>query len=114
MSDALDFDTFSVTGAVAATAVTGSTAAELTVALTATTGLAVFAGTSAASITAAEALAAINQVITNGKTAIWNDGTDTYVFNADASGDSVVQLVGVAGTALLAVETSTALGVSAL
>jgi len=114
VSDALDFDTFSVTGAVAATAVTGSTAAELTVALTATTGLAVFAGTSAASITAAEALAAINQVITNGKTAIWNDGTDTYVFNADASGDSVVQLVGVAGTALLAVETSTALGVSAL
>jgi len=112
ISDALDFDAAVVTGAVAAAAVTGYTASELTIALTATTGLAVFAGTSAAAITVADALTSISQVITDGKTAIWNDGTDTYVFNADASGDSIVELVGVVGTALLAVETSTAGGVS--
>ena len=96
----------------AATVVTGFTSSELTVALTATTGLAVFAGTSAASISASQALTAIDQVITDDKTAIWNDGTDTYVFNADADGDSIVQLVGVVGTALIAVEVTTASGVS--
>ena len=111
-SDALDFDTATTTGAVAATVVTGFTSSELTVALTATTGLAVFAGTSAASISASQALTAIDQVITDDKTAIWNDGTDTYVFNADADGDSIVQLVGVVGTALIAVEVTTASGVS--
>jgi hypothetical protein len=114
MSDALDFDTFSVTGAVAATTVTGFTAAELKIALTVTTGLAVFTGTSSAGMPIATALAALNQVTPAGKTAIWSDATDTYVFNQDASGDSVVRLVGVVGNALLAVEASTAGGVAAM
>lgn len=106
ISDGLDFGTAAISGAVTTTAVTGFTAAELAITI-ATTGKATFSGTQAATITDSQALTAIDQVITNGKTAFYTDGTDTFVFNADASGDSVVELIGVAADTLLTTNDAT-------
>jgi hypothetical protein len=87
----------------AATAPTGYTAAQLTVAVTATSGLVVFAGTSAAALTLAEKIAAVQSVVTTNATdvAVFTHGANTYVFENSAI-DTVVELVGVAGTNLIA------------
>lgn len=99
----LDFDSFSV-GTYAATAATGFTSAELTVAVAATTGLVTFAGTAAASATLAQKIAAVQSVVvtTAGHTALFTHGSNAYVFNNNATSDSLVELVGLStATAIL-------------
>jgi hypothetical protein len=105
ISDGLDFAAVGVT-AYAATAATGYTAAELTVAVAAagaTGGAVTFAGTAAAGLTVAQKIAAVQSVVvTNaGDSAFFTDSGNTYVFNNNAGGDSVVMLVGVAASGLI-------------
>ncbi len=102
LSSTVDFDNFSVL-AYAATAATGYSAAELTVTVASTTGLVTFAGTRAAGLSLAEKIAAVQSVVTTatGNTALFTDGLNSYLFNNDAAGDSVVELVGVSATAIL-------------
>jgi hypothetical protein len=97
-SSALNFDgTAAKATAVTADGIAGYTSAELTYTISAA-GILTFAGTSAASLTVAEALGIMDKEITTSThTAIWTDGTDSYVFNAHANGDSVVHLAGLTG-----------------
>lgn len=102
LSDGLDFGTSAISAAVAATAVTGYSAAELTYAINGTTGLVTFAGTAAAGLTVTQVLDILDVVVATGKTAFWASTTDTYVYNADSTnGDSVVKLAGVVAEALI-------------
>jgi len=113
LSSTVDFDSFSVL-AYAATAPAGYSAAELTVAVAATTGLVTFAGTKAAGLSLADKITAVQSVVTTatGNTALFTDGLNSYLFNNDAAGDSVVELVGVSATAILSGgNATTALGV---
>ena len=113
LSSTIDFDNFSVL-AYSATAAAGYSAAELTVAVAATTGLVTFAGTRAAGLSLADKIAAVQSVVTTatGNTALFTDGLNSYLFNNDAAGDSVVELVGVSATAILSGgNATTALGV---
>jgi len=104
----LDFTNVGVTN-YAATAATGFAASELTVAV-ASTGLVTFAGTLASAASLAQKIAAVQSVVvtTQGDTAIFTNGSNTYVFNNDTAGDSVVELVGVAGTSVTATNATTA------
>jgi hypothetical protein len=98
----LDFDSFSI-GTYAATAASGYSAGELTVAVAATTGLVTFSGTAAASATLAQKIAAVQSVVTTtaGHTALFTHGSNSYVFNNNATADSLVELVGISATAIL-------------
>ena len=100
VSDLLDFAGTGAITTYGATAATGYTAAELTVAVTAAGangGLTVFGGSAASGLTLAQKIAAIQSVvnITNGDTCFFIDTGNTYVFNNNSAGDSIVQLVGV-------------------
>lgn len=101
ISDVLDFAAVGV-NTYAATAVTGYTAAQLTVGVSGL-GAVTFAGTSAAGLTVAQKIAAVADVViaTNGDSAFFIDNGNTYVFNNNTAGDSVVELVGQAGTTTL-------------
>ena len=110
ISDALTFASKAIANAGAAysaTTATGFTSAELTVAA-ATTGLVTFAGTKAATLTIAEKIAAVQSVVVTGAgdTVYWEHTTSgvtsTYVFNNNATADSVVELVGLSGVTTLA------------
>jgi hypothetical protein len=107
-SSTLDFATVAL-NAYAATAATGSTAAELTVAVSAA-GVVTFAGTKASALTLAEKIAAVQSVVTttNGDTALFTHGSNTYVFNNNTTADSVVELVGITGTSLVTANATTA------
>jgi len=106
-SSTLDFASVGLT-AYTATAATGFSAAELTVAVSA--GLVTFAGTSAAGATLAQKIAAVQSVVvTNaGDSALFTHGSNSYVFNNNATADSLVELVGVAGTTLVTANATTA------
>jgi hypothetical protein len=108
LSSTLDFASVGLT-AYAATAVAGNTAAELTAAVSAA-GLVSFAGTKAAALTLAEKISAVQGlVITNaGDSALFTHGTNSYVFNNNATADSLVELVGIAGTSLITTNATTA------
>jgi hypothetical protein len=92
----------------AATTATGFSAAELTVAVSAA-GVVTFAGTSASALTLAQKISAVQSVVTTnaGDSALFTHGTNSYVFNNNSSGDSVVELVGVIGAALLTTNDAT-------
>ncbi len=107
-SQTLDFDSKTLT-AYSATAATGFSAAELTVAVSAT-GVVTFAGTSASALTLAQKVSAVQSVvITNaGDMAMFTNGANTYVFNNNATSDSLVELVGVTGTGLITTNGDTA------
>jgi hypothetical protein len=107
-ASALDFDTVAL-NAYTATAATGFTSAQLTVAVSAA-GLVTFAGTSAAAATLAEKIAAVQSVVTttNGDTAVFTHGGNSYVFNNATAGDSVIELVGIAATNLITTNANTA------
>jgi hypothetical protein len=107
-SSTLDFASVTLT-AYGATAVSGNTAAELTAAVSAA-GLVTFGGTKAAALTLSEKITAVQGlVITNaGDSALFTHGTNSYVFNNNSAGDSLVELVGIAGTSLITVNATTA------
>ena len=108
-SSTLDFASVGLT-AYAATAVTGNTAAELTAAVSAA-GLVTFAGTKAAALTLAEKIAAVQGVVTTnaGDSALFTHGTNAYVFNNNATADSVVELIGLStATSLITANATTA------
>jgi hypothetical protein len=113
LSSTLNFDTATL-AAYAATAATGFSAAEFAVAVSAA-GVVTFSGTHAATATLAEQIAAVKSVVitTTGHTAMFTN-TDslgvvsTYVFNNDAAGDSLVDLVGVTGVSLVTTNVTTA------
>jgi hypothetical protein len=113
-SSTLDFaGTASIT-TYAATAAEGFTAGQLTVAVS-NVGLVTLAGTSAATLTLAQAIAAVQSVVTanNGDAALLNftvAGVQTaYVFSNNSAGDSLVELVGVTGaTSLITTNATTA------
>jgi len=107
-SSTLDFASVGLT-AYGATAVTGNTAAELTAAVSAA-GLVSFAGTKAAALTLAEKIAAVQGlVITNaGDSALFTHSGNSYVFNNNSTGDSLVELVGITATALITTNATTA------
>ena len=110
ISDGLDFGTAAISAAVAATAVSGFAASELTYAINGTTGEVTFDGTKKADLTVTQVLDILDTVVANGKTAFWTTaatGGDTYVYNADAAGDSVVKLVGVNADALITTNDAT-------
>ena len=69
-----------------------------------------FAGTSAAAATLAQKIAAVQSVvITNaGDSAMFTANSNTYVFNNNATADSLVELVGVTGTGLITTNGDTA------
>ena len=109
-SDGLNFGTAAISAAVAATAVSGFAASELTYAINGTTGEVTFDGTKKADLTATQVLDILDIVVANGKTVFWTTaatGGDTYVYNADATGDSVVKLVGVNADALITTNNAT-------
>ncbi|MEI7457608.1 MAG: hypothetical protein WCK93_12890 [Nitrosomonadales bacterium] len=96
----IDFDGAAAANAnVAASSVTGYTAGELT--YTVTNGLLAFAGTSAAALTAATKATLAQTVITTVDKAVAYTQTnadatvDSYVFEVNAGGNSLVKLVGV-------------------
>jgi hypothetical protein len=97
-SDGLDFSSVALSS-YSATVPTGFTSDTLTVAVSAT-GAVTFAGTSAAGLSVAQAIAAVQSVVYGGEghSAAFVLGGDTYVFNNNSLGDSVVHLVGVTGT----------------
>ena len=107
-SSTLDFASVGLT-AYAATAPSGSSAAELTVAVSAA-GVVTFAGTKAATLTLADKIAAVQSVVTTnaGDSALFTDGANTYVFNNNTAGDSLVELVGVTGLSLVTANATTA------
>jgi hypothetical protein len=108
LSSTLDFASVGLT-AYAATAPTGYTAAQLTVAVS-SAGLVTFAGTSASGLTLADKIAAVQSVVitTAGDSALFTDGSNSYVFNNNATADSLVQLVGITGTSLVTTNATTA------
>ena len=105
ISDGVDFAGTSAVNVYTATAATGYTAAQLTVAVAAS-GMVTLAGTSAAALSLADTISAIQSVVTtaNGDTCAFvrTDAgvTSTYLFNNNTV-DSVVQLIGVTGTAVI-------------
>ena len=101
LSDGLDFSSVAI-NAYGTTAAAGFTSAELTVAVSAA-GLVTFAGTRSAAATLAEKIAAVQSVVITvaGDSAVFTHGADTYVFNNNATSDSVVKLVGILGAALI-------------
>jgi hypothetical protein len=111
ISDKLDFAAVDV-NAYAATAAAGYSASQLTVAVSAA-GAVTFAGSSAAGLTLAQQISAVQSVVnvTQGDSAFWINSGSTYVFNNNTAGDSIVQLVGQAGTASLT--TTVGLGAAA-
>lgn len=112
ISDNLDFTSVGLT-AYATQAAGGYTAEQLTVAVSAT-GVVTFGGTLAATLSLADSIAAVQSVVTAnaGDSALFTYATagvtSTYVFNNNATADSVVQLVGVTGTALITTNGTTA------
>ena len=107
VSDALDFASVTIQG-YTATAATGFTAAQLTVAVDGTTGVVTLAGTSfTAGLTLQQTIDAVQSIVTltAGNTALFTYATagvtSTYVFNNNSTADSVVQLVGISGSALI-------------
>ncbi len=111
VSDGLNFASVGL-NAYTATAATGYAAAALTVAVSAA-GVVTFAGTSAADLTLAEKIAAVKSVVvtTAGDSAFFTHATagvtSSYVFNNNATSDSVVELVGVTGAVLLTTNDNT-------
>jgi len=96
-SQKLDFDNVSLTS-YAATAASGYTSATLTVTVS-SKGVVTFGGSKAtAGLTLQEKIDAVASVVVtnNGDTAYFEDGDDSYVFNKDTNGDSLVKLVGLA------------------
>jgi hypothetical protein len=81
----------------AAASVTGFTAAELT--FTINNGLLTFAGTSAAGLTLAQKISLVDTLVTaNESTVVFTHGDNSYVYNENTAGDSLVELVGVTAT----------------
>lgn len=108
-SSTLDFDSVRVT-AYSATTATGYTSGELTVAVS-SAGLVTFAGTSAAGLTLAQKISALQSVVitTAGDSALFTHGSNAYVFNNNATSDSLVELVGLStATSLIATNATTA------
>ena len=112
-SSGLDFDgTSAKATAVTADAVAGYTSAELTMTIS-SAGIVTFSGTSASGLSVADVLGILDlEITTSTHTALWTDGTDSYVFNANTTGDSVVHLVGLTGVDALI--TSAGLGANDL
>jgi hypothetical protein len=110
-SQTLKFDDKVLTS-YAATAASGETSASLTVTVSAT-GVVTFGGSKAtAGLSLEEKIDAVaSVVVTNDHdTALFTDGDNTYIFNNDEAGDSLVELVGVTGLALVTTNTSSADG----
>jgi hypothetical protein len=107
IADGLDFDSVALT-AYSATTASGYSSAELTVAVS-STGVVTFAGTSASSLSVASKIAAVQSVVTtnSGDSAFFVDNGNTYVFNNNATSDSIIQLVGVSGSALITTNDAT-------
>jgi hypothetical protein len=97
-ADVLDFTNAAV-NAYTTTAATG--VAGLSVAVAAN-GLVTFSGTNAATASLADRITAVQTVVTanQGDSALFTFSGNSYVFNNDTAGDSLVTLIGVAGTAL--------------
>lgn len=114
ISDNLDFASVGIT-AYATTAAAGYTAGQLTVAVSAV-GLVTLAGTAAAGLTLQQTIDAVQSVVTAnaGDSALFTyttaGVTSSYVFNNNATADSVVQLVGISGTVLTTTNTSVTAG----
>lgn len=78
----------------AAASVVGFTAAELT--FTINGGLLTFAGTSAAGLTLEQKIGLVDSLVTaNLSTVVFTHGGNSYVYNENTAGDSLVELVGV-------------------
>jgi hypothetical protein len=104
-SDIIEFTgNATVQGNAAGVAITGYTAGELT--YTINNGVMTFAGTSAAALTVAQkAAVAVASITTDLASIVFthtnaNATVDSYVFNNNALGDSLVQLIGVTATTL--------------
>jgi hypothetical protein len=114
VSDNLDFTAVGIT-AYATQAAAGYTAAQLTVAVSAV-GLVTLGGTLASTLSLADTISAIQSVVTanDGDSALFTyetaGVTSTYVFNNNTTADSIVQLVGISGSALTTTATSTTAG----
>lgn len=113
LADTIDFvgSAIKPANAVAATTVTGFSAATLQEAVS-TAGLLTFTGTSAASITEAQAIAAGIQMlglVADTETFVWAGTSNTYVFNHNVLGDSIVELVGTTGATAVGAAAVTAL-----
>lgn len=110
LSSTLDFDNVAVT-AYGSTAVTGFTAAELSFSV-AGSGLLSFTGTLAAGLTDAQKATYAQSMITtnNGDSAFWVSGTDTYIFNNDTAGDSLVKLASYSASTNLVTVNAAVLG----
>ena len=95
--------------------ITGYTSGELT--YTIATGVMTFAGTSASALTVAQKAAVAVAAITTDLASIVFTQTnadatvDSYVFNNNNLGDSLVQLIGVTATSLTATATTAGAGV---
>ena len=104
-SSTLDFASVAL-NAYATQAVSGYTAEQLTITVS-SAGVVSFGGTLAATLSLADTIAAVQSTVTvnAGDTALFTYATagvtSTYVFNNNAAGDSLVQLVGVTGNALI-------------
>jgi hypothetical protein len=112
ISDGIDFAGTSAVNVYTATAATGYTAAQLSVAV-ASTGLVTLSGTAfTAGLTLQQTIDAVQSVVatTTGDTALFTYAsagvTSTYVFNNNTV-DSVVQLVGVSGVAVVTTNNTT-------
>jgi hypothetical protein len=92
-----------------ATAPTGFALADLAVAVS-NVGLVTFSGNSAAGASLATKIAAVQSVVTtnNGDMAMFTYGGNTYVFQNDTAGDTLVELIGVTGTSLVTTNATTA------
>ena len=95
LSDNLNFDNSTLT-AYATAAVTGFSAADLSYTVGAA-GALTFTGNLASSLTDTQKATYAQAMITTnqGDSAYWTSGSDTYVFNNDTNGDSLLKLTGV-------------------
>lgn len=96
----LDFAGAAVVAAnVSSTAVAGNTAGEL--AFSITSGLFAFSGSKAASLSLAQKIELVDGLVsTNLNSVTFTHASDSYVYNENSGGDSLVKLVGVTTTAL--------------
>lgn len=100
-SDYVDFaGVGTVAGNVSGVAVTGYTGAELTYSIV--SGVLTFAGSKAATLTLAEKISAVDVAIsTDTNTVYFVHGTDGFLYNENAAGDSIVELTGLASVTAL-------------
>lgn len=104
----IDFaGTSAVAGNLGNTSITGYTAAELVYSIT--SGFLSFSGSKASTLTLAQKIALVDAAISTDLQAVaFKDGNNTYVYQENAAGNSVVELVGISTADTLALGGGTA------